>query len=60
VKCKSWNNKEDKKQTSIPSVEFEPTIPAIKRLQIYSLDCTATRIGLSHSIFIVNLVQLST
>jgi hypothetical protein len=37
-----------KRQTSIPSVGFEPTIPGIKRLQTYTLDCTATGIGLSH------------
>jgi hypothetical protein len=31
--------------TSMPSAEFEPAIPAIKRLQTYALDRTATGIG---------------
>ena len=35
-----------KTQTSVPSAGFEPVIPAIKQLQIYDLDHSATRIGL--------------
>jgi hypothetical protein len=37
-----------KTETSITSVGFEPTIPVIKLLQTYTLDCTAAGIGLSH------------
>jgi len=33
------------RQTSMPSVGFEPAIPAIRQLQTYSLDHTATRIS---------------
>jgi hypothetical protein len=32
-----------KRQTSTPSVGFEPVIPAIRSLQTYTLDRTATR-----------------
>jgi len=32
-------------QTSMPSVGFEPVIPATKWLQIYILDCMATEIS---------------
>jgi hypothetical protein len=35
-----------KTRTSMPSVGFEPAIPAIKRLQTYALERTATGIGL--------------
>jgi hypothetical protein len=38
------NNKHNRR-TSMPSAEFEPAIPAIKRPQIYVLDRTATLIG---------------
>jgi hypothetical protein len=31
----------------MPSAEFEPAIPAIKGLQTYALNCTATGIGYS-------------
>jgi len=34
-----------KRRTSVPSAGLEPTILAIKRLQIYTLDRTATGIG---------------
>ena len=34
-----------KRQTSMPSVEFEPTIPAGERLQTYALDSAATGTG---------------
>ena len=35
--------KEHKRNTSMPSAEFEPAIPAIKRLQTYALDqCFST------------------
>jgi hypothetical protein len=33
------------KQTSMPSVGFEPTIPAIEQPQTYALDGAANRIG---------------
>jgi hypothetical protein len=29
----------------MPATEFEPTIPAIKQLKTYTLNCTATGIG---------------
>jgi hypothetical protein len=35
------------KQTSMPSMGFEPAIPSISRLQTYALDCTTTWIGIS-------------
>ena len=35
-----------KRRTSMPSVGFEPAIPAIKRLQTYALERTATGIDL--------------
>lgn len=35
-----------KRRTSIPSAGFEPAISAMKRLQTYTFDCTATGIGL--------------
>jgi hypothetical protein len=35
-----------KRQTSMPSARFEPTIPASARLQTYALDGAATEIGL--------------
>jgi len=34
-----------KSRTSIPSAGFETTIPAIDKLQTYTLDCTGTGIG---------------
>jgi hypothetical protein len=34
-----------KRRTSVPSAVFEPAIPAIKRLQTYTLDRAATGIG---------------
>jgi hypothetical protein len=34
------------RRTSMSSAGFAPAIPAIKRLQTYALDHTATRIGL--------------
>jgi hypothetical protein len=34
-----------KTQTSMPSVGFEPAIPATKQSQTYALGCAATRIG---------------
>lgn len=37
-------HKKHKRQTSVPSAGFEPTIPAIMQLQTYTLDCTTTRI----------------
>jgi hypothetical protein len=40
----SGHNKH-KGRTSMPSARFEPTIPAIKRMQTYALDCTATGVG---------------
>ena len=33
------------RQTSMPQVEFEPTIPAMERPQIHALDRAATGIG---------------
>lgn len=33
------------RRTSMPSALFEPAIPAIKQLQTYALDRTATEIG---------------
>ena len=36
-----------KGRTSMPSAGFEPTIPAIKQLQTYAFDRTATGIGLT-------------
>jgi hypothetical protein len=38
-----------KKRTSIPTAGFEPTIPAIERLQIYALGRAATGLGKSTS-----------
>jgi hypothetical protein len=38
-------HKKHKKQTSMPSVGFEPMIPATKWLKTYILDCMATGIG---------------
>ena len=38
-------HKKHNRQTSMPSAGFEPAIPAIKRLQTYALDRTATEIG---------------
>ena len=35
-------NNEHKRPASMPSAEFEPAIPVIKRLQTYALDRTAT------------------
>jgi hypothetical protein len=35
-----------KRRTSMPSAGFEPAIPAIKQLRTYTLDCTATGIGI--------------
>ena len=34
-----------KRWTSMPPVGFEPTIPAVERVQSYALDCTATVTG---------------
>ena len=34
-----------KRRKSIPSAEFEPAVPGIKRLHTYALDCKVTRIG---------------
>jgi hypothetical protein len=36
----------NKRRTSLPSDAFESAFPAIKQLQNYALDCSATRIGL--------------
>jgi hypothetical protein len=36
------------RQTSMPPVEFEPTISAGERLQTYALDRAATGTGLGH------------
>jgi len=38
--CTTHNN--HKRRTFMPSTSFEPVIPAIKRLQTYALDSTAT------------------
>jgi hypothetical protein len=35
-----------KRRTSMSSARFEPAIPAIKQLQTYALECTATGIGI--------------
>jgi len=35
------------RRTPMPSAEFEPAIPAMRRLQTYTLDRTAPRINLS-------------
>jgi hypothetical protein len=35
-----------KRQTYMPSVGFEPAIPAIKQQQTYTLDCIASGIGI--------------
>jgi hypothetical protein len=40
----SHNNQ--KRQTSMPPAEFEPTIPISERLQTHTLDCTTTGTGL--------------
>jgi len=39
--CTTHNN--HKRRKFMPSTGFEPAIPAIKRLQTYALDSTATR-----------------
>jgi len=36
---------EHKGRTSMPSAGFYPAMPAIKRLETYAFDCTATGIG---------------
>jgi hypothetical protein len=41
----TWQHKHSNRQTSMPSVGFEPTIPARARLQTYALDRAATGIG---------------
>ena len=38
--------------TFVGSVKFEPAIPAIKRLQTYTLDGTATEIGQMPSLLV--------
>jgi len=38
-----------KKQTSIPSAEFEPAIPTSDRPQTYAIDSAATEIGVYDS-----------
>jgi len=43
-----------KRPTSMPSARFEPTVPTYKRLQTYSLDRTAARIGLYVWTFVHN------
>jgi hypothetical protein len=43
----TWQCKHCKRQTSVPSVGFEPTIPAIARPQTYALARPANGIGLS-------------
>jgi hypothetical protein len=37
-----------RRQTDMPTAEFEPTIPAIERSQIHALDRAATGIGSSN------------
>jgi hypothetical protein len=41
----TWQHKHCIRQTSMPPVEFEPTIPASARPQTYALDRAATRTG---------------
>jgi hypothetical protein len=40
------NTNTQKRQTSMPPVGFEPTIPGSARPQSYALDCEATGIGM--------------
>ena len=45
--------RKQKRRISMPSTGFKPKIPAIKQLQTYALDGTATWISAdSHSIFV--------
>jgi hypothetical protein len=53
------NTKAHKRQTCMPPVGFEPTIPASARPQTYALDRAATGIGGSH-VLGVNLDQVIT
>jgi hypothetical protein len=43
----------------MPSAGFEPAIPAIKRLQGYALESTATGIGIRTGITLLILVAVS-
>jgi len=36
------------------SAEFEPAIPAIKRLQTYALDREVTSVGLNYLVLLIN------
>ena len=48
-------HKEHKRRTSMPLAEFEPAIPAIKRLQTYASDTAATvMVSLSLSYTVIN------
>ena len=41
----TWKHTAFTRQTFMPSVVFEPAIPASERRQIHTIDCTATAIG---------------
>jgi hypothetical protein len=48
--------KEHKRRTSVHSVGFKPTIPAIERPQNFVLDCRATEVGKFHLYSLVLIV----
>jgi len=41
----TWQHNTQKRQTSMPQAEFEPTIPVSERPQTHALDRAATGIG---------------
>jgi hypothetical protein len=53
----TWQHKHCTRQTSMPPVGFEPTIPASARQQTYALDRAATGIGECY-VLSVNTVEL--
>jgi hypothetical protein len=53
--CKT-HNKHDRR-TTMPSIVFEPMIPAIQRPQTHALDGTATVIGNLKSIYLQPLLS---
>jgi hypothetical protein len=51
----SYTTQQTQEELSRPQRDFEPVIPAIKRLQTYTIDSTATGIGLDDFITILSL-----
>jgi hypothetical protein len=57
-KHRTTQRENKRKQTSMPVVGFEPTIPAFERAKtVHALDCAATVIGNFRRIVITNIVN---